>query len=89
MLLDFAKGLWPGKPAHSLWDSHDIIREELFGVERLEAHARSLAYAQPVDAKWPGWSLSRHGWPATAQLCSAQIACHDAELVRGQVYCDR
>ena len=32
----------------SLWDSEAPIREELFSVERLEAHARSLAAAQTV-----------------------------------------
>ena len=34
----------------SLWDSHEPVREELFSVERLEEHARSLAQAQPVTA---------------------------------------
>lgn len=33
------------------WDSQVPIREELFGIERLEAHAQSLARAQPVAAK--------------------------------------
>jgi cyclic beta-1,2-glucan synthetase len=32
----------------SPWDSETPIREELFSVERLEAHARSLAVAQTV-----------------------------------------
>ncbi len=35
----------------SLWDSQDPIREELFSVERIEGHARSLAAAQPVTPK--------------------------------------
>jgi cyclic beta-1,2-glucan synthetase len=30
------------------WDNRDPIRAELFSVERLEEHARSLAQAQPV-----------------------------------------
>lgn len=34
-----------------LWDSREPIREELFSVERLEAHARSLAAAQPVSLR--------------------------------------
>ena len=51
MLLEFDKRSVLTKPARSLWDSRDIIREELFGVERLEAHARSLAAAQAVDAQ--------------------------------------
>ncbi|MGA7673601.1 MAG: glucoamylase family protein [Rhizomicrobium sp.] len=35
----------------SPWDTEDSIREELFSVERLEQHARSLADAQPITAK--------------------------------------
>jgi cyclic beta-1,2-glucan synthetase len=33
------------------WNSEESIREELFGVERLEEHAESLAAAQRVSAK--------------------------------------
>ena len=33
------------------WDSQEPIREELFSVERLEEHARSLAVAQIVSPK--------------------------------------
>ncbi|MDR3517918.1 MAG: glucoamylase family protein [Azospirillaceae bacterium] len=33
------------------WNSHDPIRGELFSVERLEDHARSLAAAQTIEAK--------------------------------------
>jgi cyclic beta-1,2-glucan synthetase len=35
-------------PPASPWDNREPIRGELFGVERLEGHARSLAQAQPV-----------------------------------------
>ena len=35
----------------SPWDSHEPVRAELFSVERLEEHARSLAAAQPVTPK--------------------------------------
>ena len=35
----------------SLWDNQEPIREELFGVERLEEHARSLALAQIVSSR--------------------------------------
>ena len=30
------------------WDSEETIRSELFSIERLEQHARSLAAAQPI-----------------------------------------
>ena len=32
------------------WQSKEPIREELFGIERLELHATTLAEAQPVTA---------------------------------------
>ncbi len=35
----------------SPWDSEQPIREELFSVERLEAHAKSLAVAQTVASR--------------------------------------
>jgi cyclic beta-1,2-glucan synthetase len=35
----------------SLWENETPIREELFGVERLQQHARSLALAQKVAGK--------------------------------------
>ncbi len=35
----------------SPWDNQEPIREELFGVERLEEHARSLALAQIVSSR--------------------------------------
>ncbi len=46
----------------SLWDSLDPIREELFGIERLETHARSLAQAQTITKK------SARGHPLAARL---------------------
>jgi cyclic beta-1,2-glucan synthetase len=44
------RGIFLHKRAQSPWDSLAPIREELFSVERLEEHARSLAAAQPVKA---------------------------------------
>jgi len=38
-------------PSASPWDSREPLREELFSVERLEEHARSLAVAQLVTPK--------------------------------------
>ena len=37
----------------SPWDNEDILREELFGVERLDQHAESLAAAQRIDGRAP------------------------------------
>ena len=33
------------------WDTDEVIRAELFSIERLEEHATSLAQAQPVAAQ--------------------------------------
>jgi cyclic beta-1,2-glucan synthetase len=46
----------------SPWDSEKPIREELFSVERLEAHAKSLAVAQSVASR------PSHGLPLAARL---------------------
>jgi cyclic beta-1,2-glucan synthetase len=41
-----------GQPSRaSPWNSEELLREELFSVERLEQHGRSLAAAQPVSAE--------------------------------------
>jgi cyclic beta-1,2-glucan synthetase len=42
----------------SPWDSEQPIREELFSVERLEAHAKSLAVAQTVACPIRGLPLA-------------------------------
>ena len=46
----------------SPWDSEAPIREELFSVERLEAHARSLAIAQTIASR------GARGLPLAARL---------------------
>ena len=46
----------------SPWDSEQPIREELFSVERLEAHAKSLAVAQSVASR------PTRGLPLAARL---------------------
>ena len=46
----------------SPWDSEQPIREELFSVERLEAHAKSLAVAQTVASR------ATRGLPLAARL---------------------
>jgi len=46
----------------SPWDSERPIREELFSVERLEAHAKSLAVAQTVASR------PTRGGPLAARL---------------------
>jgi len=40
-------------PRASPWDNDELLREELFSIERLELHAASLAVAQQVAARPP------------------------------------
>ena len=47
----FSRAAFDGASPAILWDSQDPIREELFSVERLEDHARSLAVAQIVSSR--------------------------------------
>jgi len=59
-LISFIRRTLGYAPPASPWDNHESIREELFSVERLEQHARSLAVAQlttPTPAK--GRALAR------------------------------
>jgi cyclic beta-1,2-glucan synthetase len=87
--------LRPGRPISWLrralgaapprWGNPEPIREELFGIERLEQHARSLAVAQPVASRMTaGHSLAPRlmdnerelleGYRATMRATRAGIA---------------
>ena len=59
------------EPSPSPWLSSDPVRAELFSVERLEEHARSLAIAQPVT---PG--------PSRGQPLARRLADNGAVLLR-------
>ncbi len=66
------------------WSDTAPVRQELFGVERLEQHARSLAAAQPVTARPPPvWSLQRRLADNAAVLLAAYRASA-AELEGGR-----
>ena len=54
------------------WDNTEAIREELFSIERLEEHARSLAVAQSVRP-----TLTR-GHPLTGRLADNAAMLFDA-----------
>ena len=51
LLRSFVRRALRRAPSASPWDNREPIREELFSVERLEEHARSLAIAQAVTSK--------------------------------------
>ncbi|MBB3971862.1 GH36-type glycosyl hydrolase domain-containing protein [Hansschlegelia beijingensis] len=47
-MLEVVGNLFNGRSSSAPWDSAAPVRDELFGVERLEQHAESLAAAQSV-----------------------------------------
>ncbi len=49
-MLAFARRAFESAKPLSPWNNQEPIREELFSVERLEEHARSLALAQDVSS---------------------------------------
>jgi cyclic beta-1,2-glucan synthetase len=54
------------------WNSLEAVREELFSMERLEDHARSLAAAQPVQPK------PTAGRPLAGRLADNAVVLHDS-----------
>src|SRR5450631_4025479 len=67
-------GLFGASTGRAPWDNQEAIREELFGVERLEAHARSLAAAQPVTGR------TSRSHPLASRLTDNGAALLDAYL---------
>ena len=57
----------------ALWDNAEPIREELFGIDRLEDHARSLAHAQATA-------------PGPARGISLTARLRDNEIVLGHAF---
>jgi cyclic beta-1,2-glucan synthetase len=53
IMLNTTSSLLRRRFPHSLWDSTIPVREELFGLARLEEHAQSLAKAQQVFGSEP------------------------------------
>ena len=54
------------------WENDEPIREELFGVERLEDHARSLALAQAIASR------PTRGLSLTARLADNEAVLRSA-----------
>ncbi len=70
-----SRAAFDGASPAILWDSQDPIREELFGPERLEDHARSLAVAQIVSPrKVKGQLLARRLADNRAVLLAAYLS---------------
>ncbi|WP_354673946.1 GH36-type glycosyl hydrolase domain-containing protein [Cupriavidus alkaliphilus] len=67
----------------SPWDSTAPVREELFGIERLEQHAQSLAAAQAVTAQPPRVSSLRSRLRDNAAVLLAAYRASATELEGG------
>jgi cyclic beta-1,2-glucan synthetase len=70
--------------APSPWNDRSPIRHELFGVERLAQHARSLAAAQPVTSRPPGVRPLRKRLDENAAALLAAYRASAAELENGR-----
>lgn len=68
----FVRGVFGRVAPEYAWDNREPIREELFSVERIEEHARSLAMAQPVASHSP------RGHPLAGRLADNAAALLDA-----------
>jgi cyclic beta-1,2-glucan synthetase len=66
------------------WSDTTPVREELFGVERLEQHAESLAAAQPVTTKPPAVLSLRARLNDNAVVLLAAYRASAAELESGR-----
>lgn len=69
-----------GKPP---WNGTAPVREELFGMERLEQHARSLAHAQKVSARPPTVASLNGRLHDNAKQLLAAYRASAAELAAG------
>lgn len=75
------------RPLSSPWSDIAPVREELFGIERLEQHAESLAAAQSVTAR-PPHVLSLHARlrdNAAVLLAAYRASAAELESGRGEV----
>jgi cyclic beta-1,2-glucan synthetase len=68
----------------SPWFDHAPVREELFGIERLEQHAHTLAAAQPVSAKPPAVQSLHRRLNDNAKVLLAAYRASAAELANGR-----
>ena len=72
VLIPFFQSILGRAQPKSPWNNREPIREELFSVERLEEHARSLAIAQPVA------SGASRGSPLAGRLANNAAALLEA-----------
>ncbi|MGE6790531.1 GH36-type glycosyl hydrolase domain-containing protein [Pseudomonas guineae] len=72
------------RAASSPWRDHTPVREELFGIERLEQHASTLAAAQTVSAHPPRVLSLHKRLNDNAKVLLAVYRASAAELANGR-----
>src|SRR5687768_553887 len=72
------------RPVADVWKDTAPVREELFGIERLEQHAESLAAAQPVTDRPPAVLSLRVRLKDNAKVLLAAYRASAAELESGR-----
>jgi cyclic beta-1,2-glucan synthetase len=70
--------------ARSPWRDHTPVREELFGIERLEQHAYTLAAAQKISAKPPAVLSLHRRLNDNAKVLLAAYRANATELANGR-----
>ena len=82
-MTQFLRRVFP-KAAAPPWNDSEPVREELFGVERLEQHAQSLAAAQPVTRSPPRVLPLQERLNTNAAALLAAYRASAAELESGR-----
>ena len=72
------------RPPSPPWNDTAPVRQELFGIERLEQHAQSLAAAQPVTADPPSVLSLQRRLDHNAAVLLAAYRASAAELESGR-----
>jgi cyclic beta-1,2-glucan synthetase len=82
-MLDLVQNLMARRAQATPWNDVSPVREELFGVERLEQHAETLAAAQPVTRRPPRVRSLRVRLGENAATLLAAYKASAAELETG------
>jgi len=80
----FLPRIFGGSSSSTPWATGAPVRAELFGIERLEQHAQSLAAAQPVSAKPPPVPPLRRRLDENARVLLGAYRASAAELEAGR-----
>ncbi|MFD1702614.1 GH36-type glycosyl hydrolase domain-containing protein [Methylopila henanensis] len=83
-MLEIARNILARRASAEPWENVSPVREELFGIERLEQHAESLAAAQPIAERPPFVRSLRVRLGENAATLLAAYKASAAELESGR-----